>query len=54
MEKDSVDLNSRSTEMKNNSAEMRSAAEKAEKYIRKAMDMGADHAVFFRTGDIEF
>ena len=26
----------------------------AEKYIRKAIEMGADHAVFFRTGDIEF
>ncbi|MFY9568474.1 MAG: DUF2284 domain-containing protein [Acetivibrionales bacterium] len=30
------------------------ATKAAEKYIRKAIEMGADHAVFFRTGDIEF
>lgn len=26
----------------------------AEKYIKKALALGADHAVFFRTDDIEF
>ena len=30
------------------------APKAAEDYIRKALEMGADHAVFFRTGDIEF
>ena len=40
--------------MERDDIEMANAAEKAGKYIRKAMDMGADHAVFFRTEDIAF
>jgi predicted metal-binding protein len=54
MEKERIETEKGSVDIKSDSAEMKKAAEKAEKYIKKAMERGADHAVFFRIEDIEF